>query len=117
MYAILKLTNKEYKCRLSTRNLINLEKRLGENPLNVFISVSETELPKLETLLVILHESLQSLEHGITLDDTYDIYDQWIEEGNGFIELISFLMEVYKASGLIKEEKKKSKSKASEVKN
>ena len=118
-YTIFKAGNKEYKCKLSTKNLISLEKRMGANPLNIFMSINETSLPKLEDMLLVLHESLQSLEHGISMDDIYDIYDSYIEDGNTFVDLIAIVMDIYKVSGLVKEEEKKStkKGKASNEKN
>ena len=108
-YYSLKIKDKEYKCKLATKNLVNLEHRLGINPLNVLTSISESNLPKLEPLLIILHESLQSLEHGISMDDVYDIYDSYIECGNTFVDFIPVIMDIYKTSGLIKEDKKSTK--------
>ena len=101
--------DKEYKCKLNTKSLVNLEKRLGMNPLNIFMNIGENNLPKLEDMLIILHESLQSLEHGISMEDVYDIYDSFIEDGNTFVDFIPVIMDIYKTSGLIKEQKKADK--------
>lgn len=118
LYTNFVVGDKEYKCKLATKNLINLEKRLGQNPLNIFMTVGDNNLPKLEDMLMILHESLQSLEHGISMDDVYAIYDSYIENGNTFVDFIPVIMDIYKTSGLIKEEKKTSKKgKASTEKN
>ena len=104
--------DKEYKCKLNTKSLVNLEKRLGMNPLNIFMNLSENNLPKLEDMLIILHESLQSLEHGISMDDVYDIYYAFIEDGHNMLELMPIIIEIFKVSGLIpKDEEKKTKSK------
>lgn len=119
MYTIFTVGDKEYKCKLNTKSLISLEKRLGQNPLNVFMSVSENSLPKLEDMLTIFHESLQALQHGITMDEVYDIYDSYIECGNTFVDFIPVIMDIYKTSGLIKDDKKSTskKGKASVEKN
>lgn len=112
LYYTLKIKDKEYKCKLATKNLVNLEHRLGGNPLNVLTSISESNLPKLEPLLIILHESLQNLEHGISMDDIYDIYDNFIEDGHNMLELMPIIVEIFKVSGLLpKDEEKKTKSK------
>ena len=104
--------DKEYKCKLNTKSLVNLEKRLGMNPLNIFMNLDENNLPKLEDMLIILHESLQSLEHGISMDDVYDIYDAFVEDGHNMLELMPIIIEIFKVSGLIpKDEEKKTKSK------
>lgn len=109
LYTNFVVGDKEYKCKLNTKSLVNLEKRLGMNPLNIFMSLGENNLPKLEDMLIILHESLQSLEHGISMDDVYDIYDSYIECGNTFVDFIPVIMDIYKTSGLIKEDKKSTK--------
>ena len=109
LYNTLKTGDREYKCKLATKNLVNLEKRLGMNPLNIFMNIGENNLPKLEDMLIILHESLQSLEHGISMEDVYDIYDSFIEDGNTFVDFIPVIMDIYKTSGLIKEQKKADK--------
>mgnify|MGYP000224796583 CR=1 FL=1 len=43
---------------------------------------------------MILHASLQALEHNISLDDTYAIYDEFVDEGNTLIELIPIIVEI-----------------------
>ena len=41
--------------------------------------------------------------------DVYDIYDSYIECGNTFVDFIPVIMDIYKTSGLIKEDKKSTK--------
>ena len=105
LYTIFSVGETEYKCRLNTKGLIELEKKLGSNPLGIFLNVSNNELPKLSDLMFVLHASLQSYNHGISLDDTYSIYDTYIEEGNTFMDFIPVVMDIYKVSGLFQEEK------------
>lgn len=106
MFTVLKTNKYELKCKLNARALLNLEKRLGTNPLNLFMNMQGTELPKLEVMLIILHESLQSLQHGIEYEEVYDIYDDYIESGNTFADFVKFIVDIYKVSGFFKEEKK-----------
>lgn len=105
LYTTFSIGEKEYKCRLNTKGLVELEKKLGSNPLGIFLNVSNSELPKLNDLMLVLHASLQAYNHGISLDDTYAIYDSYIEEGNTFMDFIPVVMEIYKVSGLFQEEK------------
>lgn len=105
IYTIFQVGSKEYKCRLTAKACVDLEKRMGGNPLNVFMKIRETnEMPKLQDIICILHASLQAYEHGISLDDTYAIYDAYIDEGNSLMELIPVLIEIFKVSGFFKEE-------------
>ena len=68
--------NKTYKLRLNTRNTVMLEKQLQCNPLNIFSDDGET-IPTVTTMVAILNASLQQYNHGITLNDAYDIFDTW----------------------------------------
>lgn len=100
LYVDFNAGNKEYKLRLNTRNIISLEKNIGCNPLAAFGN-GET-LPTVTVLVNILHSSLQQYHHGISLNDTYDIFDAYLEE-HTITEFIKLIMEIYKVSGLIPE--------------
>ena len=91
--------NKTYRLRLSTRNIVLLEKQLGCNPLSIFGN-GET-VPTITTMVAILHAALQQYNHGITLNDAYDIFDEYIADGHTTVDFISVILEIYKASGII----------------
>ena len=93
--------NKAYKLRLSTRNMLALEKAIGCNPLAIF-GIGDT-IPPITTMVNILFYSLQQYEHGITLNDAYDIFDQWLDEEHTVTDFIQIIIEVYKVSGIIKD--------------
>lgn len=99
MYIDFEAGNKSYKLRLNTRNTVALEKQLGCFPLNIFGS-GET-VPPVSTMIAILHASLQCYEHGITLNDAYDIFDEYIADGNSAVDFIPVILEIYKVSGII----------------
>ena len=91
--------NKEYKLRLNTRNVILLEKQLGCNPLHIF-GDGET-VPTITVMVAILHASMQQYNHNISLNDAYDIFDRWIEDGNDSTAFLNIILDIYKASGII----------------
>ena len=91
--------NKEYKLRLSTRAIVALEKQLGCNPLSIF-GDGDT-LPTITTMVYVLHASLQQLNHGITLNDAYDIFDAYLADGHTMTDFLPVRIEIYKVSGLI----------------
>lgn len=103
LYTTLKVKDYEYKLRLSAKSCIELEKRLGGNPLNVFMQIENGKLPTLATLLTMLHQSLVEYQHGITMDFVYTLYDDYCSEGNNMMNLIQVLIEVLKTSGFIPE--------------
>ena len=96
--------NKSYKLRLNTRNVVLLEKQLGCNPLSIF-GDGET-VPTITTMVAVLHASLQQYNHGITLNDAYDLFDEYLEAGHSSVDFIPVIIEVYKASGIIPKDSK-----------
>lgn len=94
--------NHEYKLRLTTKGIVALEKNIGCNPLAVF--GSGDTIPTITTMIYILHNALQSLNHGITLDKTYEIWDAWLADGHNMVDFIPVILEIYQVSGLIKED-------------
>ena len=52
----------------------------------------------------ILYCSLVQYNHGISLNDAYDIFDQYLDDGNSATDFIQVILDVYKVSGLIKSE-------------
>jgi len=100
MYFDFEAGNKAYKLRLNTRNIVALEKQLGCNPVSIF-GVGET-IPTITEMVTVLHHSLQPYNHGITMEDSYGIFDTYLADGHTMTDFISVIVEVYKVSGLIK---------------
>ena len=110
MYIDFTAGGKEYKLRLNTRAIVALEKQLGMNPLAIFGN-GET-MPTITTLVAILHASLQQYQHNITLDAAYDIFDQYLADGNTMTDFIPIVVELYKVSGLIRQNKEEDEKNA-----
>lgn len=102
MYVDFTAGNKTYKLRLSTRNTVMLEKQLGCNPLAIF--GDGNQIPTITTMVNVLYASLVQYNHSISLNDAYDIFDEWLADGNSATDFIQILLEIYKVSGLIKME-------------
>ena len=103
MYVDFNAGGKDYKLRLATRNIVALEKAIGCNPLSIF--GNGDEIPSITTMVNILWFSLQKFHHGISLTDTYDIFDEYLEE-HGMTDFIAVIVDIYKVSGLIKDDSK-----------
>ena len=103
-YIDFEVGNKTYKLRLSTRNIVLLEKQLGTNPLSIFGN-GET-VPTITVMVAILHAALQQYNHGITLNDAYDIFDDYLAEGHSSIDFIPVIIDIYRASGIIPKDNK-----------
>lgn len=91
---------KEYKLRLSTRNIMALEKQIGCNPVMIF--GNGEKVPTITIMVTVLHASLQQLNHGITMDDAFGIFDDWLEDGHVMTDFIPIILEIYRVSGIIR---------------
>ena len=100
-----KAGDKEYKLRLSTRAIVTLEKSIGCNPLMIF--GNGDTVPTITVMVAVLHASLQQMNHGITLNDAYDIFDEYLADGNAPTDFIQVIIEIYQVSGLIPKENEK----------
>lgn len=100
LYTDFMVNGKSYKLRLNTRNVISLEKQIGTNPLMIF-GKGDT-LPPVTTMVYILFSSLQQYQHGITLDDAYAIFDEYIEDGNTATDFVNVILDIYRTSGLLR---------------
>lgn len=104
MYLDFEAGNKAYKLRLNTRNVIALEKQLGCNPMSIF-GVEGNQMPTVSEMVAVLWASLQQYHHGITMNDAYDIFDDFLADDHTMIDFFPILFEIYKVSGLIPKEK------------
>lgn len=102
MYVDFNAGEKQYKLRLNIRATVALEKQLGVNPLMIF--EDGDKIPTITTMVNILHASLQHFHHGITVNDAYTIFENWLNDGNTVVEFLPVIIEIYKVSGIIKEE-------------
>lgn len=104
MYYDFQVGEKVYNLRLTTRNIIKLEKKIGVNPLAIF--GNGDTVPTLTTMLAVFQYALPNA----TESEAYDIFDKWLEEGHTLADFIPVILEVYKISGLIKDENPEEKN-------
>lgn len=100
-------TKRELKLRLTSRSCVELETRIGGNPLNELMLVESGKLPTTRFIAENLKASLQRFEHGFGEAEVYDLIDEYIEDGGTLIEIVPVLIEVYKVSGFFKTPEKK----------
>lgn len=99
LYVDFNAGNKAYQLRLTTRNVIALEKQLNCNPLAIFGDGST--IPTVTTMVTILWASMQQYQHGISINDAYTIFDEYLADGNSMTDFIKVILEIYKVSGII----------------
>ena len=84
IYYEVNIGDNAYKLRLNTRGCVEVEKRLGKNPLSIFAKVNE--------------------------EKAFDLIDAYVEE-KGFVEFLNMIIEVLKVRGLISIDGEKDNSK------
>lgn len=92
----------DYKLRLTTKGVVNIERKLGKNPVTILLDLDEGKLPFVGDIVIILHEALQPYQHGLKEDDAYDILDKYADTGKTLFDFITtVLIDLYKGAGLI----------------
>ena len=105
LYTTITIDGVDYKARLNDKACVDLEKKLGTNPLNIFAKIADNgNIPDLGVLITMLQASLTAYNHGITMDKTYELYDKFVDEGHTLMDLVPILLDVFKVSGFFKEE-------------
>ena len=102
MYFDFEAGNKAYKLRLTTKAVMNLESKIGCNPMMVF--GNGNRIPTITEMVHILHNSLTHFNHGITVNDAMDIFDTWLADGHTHTDFIAVIVSIYRASGIIPNE-------------
>ena len=102
LYTEWNVDNKTYKLRLTTMGVIALEDKLGKNPADIFLALSDGQLPKIRDVVSIIHQSLQACHNGFTLDKTAALLDVYFESGHSIYDLVSNeIMKVFQDAGLL----------------
>ena len=109
MFVNFEAGNKTYKLRLNTRNIIALEKQLGTNPLLVF-GINGDKFPTVTEMVNILYCSLIQYNHGITINDAFDIFDDYLADGHSATDFIQVIVDIFKVSGLMDNDNKENDS-------
>lgn len=104
MYTVLEVAGKEYKLNLRTIDIIQLEKKLGHNIMDMFMDLQKDKLPKLNEMLAVIHAAMAQFNHGVKERDVYNIYDEYIADGHNMFELVSVISELMQNSGIIPKE-------------
>ena len=99
-YTIWKVDVKEYKLKLSTSEIVNLESKLRVNLLTVVSNAEEGALPPLKVMLLITHGALKKFQHSIKEDDVITMFDKYCEEGGTQMSFMTdVFLPIYQVSG------------------
>lgn len=118
---VINVNGKDYALKLTIGSIKNLEKRLGENPLNYFSEFGGEKLPELTPLSVMFHACITNMNHGITEEESDNILTDWIAEyakahegeknASSIAGLATLIVEVFQDAGFISKQKEGKDSK------
>lgn len=113
LWATWNVGDESYKLKLSTSAIVELENKYKQsNLINPILKAESGELPGLGYMLDILHGAMQKYNHGYTRTEVVDLYDEWVESGEGNqTQLLTLVVEIFKVSGFFTPPAKKSKLK------
>lgn len=100
------INGKDYNCMLKIKTCIQLEKKLGTNPLNVLQALDKGLIPDFEILGTIFHYCLIDMNHGLSMDDSLELFSQYMQENNdsengGMASVILLFTKVFQDAGFI----------------
>lgn len=111
---VINVNGKDYALKLTIGSIKNLEKRLGKNPLNFF--VTNGDLPEITPMSIMFHAALTTMNHGITEEDSDKILDDWCNEyvpkdknDMAFTGLFNLILEVFQDAGFVPKTQEKEK--------
>lgn len=100
------INGKDYNCMLKIKTCIQLEKKLGTNPLNVLSAMERGLLPDFEIMATIFHYCLIDMNHGLSMDDSLELFSEFMKENNdkeegGMGAAILLFTKVFQDAGFI----------------
>lgn len=105
IYTTLTIGEKEYKLRMSSAKVVEVEKTIGKNPLDILIGAQRGQLPLMGDTIAIFWGALTYYQHGIKREAVYDIYDEYIAEGHTYTDFIlNVLVDIFVTAGYFKKD-------------
>lgn len=100
-FAIWEVDGEEYKLKLKTSTLCDLEEKLGTSLMNV---LGNGNMPALKIMLTITHYAMKDYNSNIKFKDVQNLFDKYLDEGGNQLEFFSnVVMDIYKVSGFFTE--------------
>ena len=104
LYSQLKIDDYHiYNLRLTLIDVVQLERLLGESPLDILQRAAMSNIygVSMEDLVYILYVSLQGGETKYTIDDAYDIFDDYVDNVGDIGSFLQTLVKLFIDMGFI----------------
>lgn len=94
-FALWEVDGQEYKLKLTTSAVCQLEEKFKTNLLNLVDG-----MPALSTMLTVTHAAMKQWHHGIKYNDVQDLFDKYCDNGGSQTSFLAdVFMEIYNVSG------------------
>jgi len=98
-WATWEVAGKEYKLKLPTAEIKELEKKYKTNLMNIMGS-GEGGMPALSVMLDITQAAMKKYHHGVKIADVDALFDKYLDEGGSQLSFYtSVYMSIFVASG------------------
>jgi len=90
---------KEYRMRLTASAIMSIEKKLGKS---LFAALEGIQDNMIETIVAIIWGAMQPLNANFPFEKAIELFDEYIDEGNSFEDMMQEINAMLKASGFFK---------------
>lgn len=102
-YFVWSVGGRDYKLRLTAGAIVEVEQKIG-SVYKLFGAFNEGDamgtVPELQVMLLVVQKAMTKYEHGFQLQNVYDLYDEYVDEGGNQVAFFSdVFMGVFQASG------------------
>lgn len=98
-FALWGVGGKEYKLKLKTATIVELENKYKTNLMNIMGS-GQGGMPALSVMLDVAHAAMKDWQHGITKQEVQSLFEKYVEEGGSQLSFyMTVYMEIFTVSG------------------
>ena len=90
---------KEYRMRLTASAIMSIEKKLGKS---LFAALEGIQDNMIETIAAIIWGAMQPLNANFPFEKAIELFDEYIDEGNSFEDMMQEINAILQASGFFK---------------
>lgn len=98
-FALWEVGGKNYKLKLRTPAIVELEQKYKTNLMNIMGS-GQGGMPALSVMLDVAHAAMKDWQHGITKNEVQSLFSKYVEEGGSQLSFyMTVYMEIFTVSG------------------
>ena len=100
----LTVNGNEYQMRLTASSIMSIEKKLGKS---LFSAMEQIQENMIETITTIIWGAIQPFNKSFTFEKAAELFDEYIDDGHSFEDLMQEINGLFEASGFFKKGQEK----------